>query len=102
MTRLAEREAGGKSDVALRPLPTGAHDLRRLRGLFRYDVFRRHYGRGPGTAGYLDAAAERVAAPSYLDDELAALAAELGKSSRGVYLSREQIAPDPDDAGGEP
>jgi hypothetical protein len=102
MTRLAEREAGGKTDVALLPMPTGAHDLRRLRALFRYDVFRRHYGRGPGTATYLDEAAERVAAPNYLDDELAKLAVELGKTARGVYLSRDQIDPEPDDPGDEP
>jgi hypothetical protein len=102
MARLAEREAGGKTDVALLPMPTGAQDLRRLRALFRYDVFRRHYGRGPGTAEYLDAAAPRVTAvPNYLDDELAKLAAELGKTSRGVYSSRDKIDPAPDEPGGE-
>jgi hypothetical protein len=102
MARLAEREAGGKTDVALLPMPTGAHDLRRLRALFRYDVLRRHYGRGPGTAEYLDAVVARVTAtPNYLDEELAVLAAELGKTSRGVYLSRDQIDPAPDDPGGD-
>jgi hypothetical protein len=101
MQRLAEREATGKTDVALLPMPTGAQDLRRLRALFRYDVFRRHYGRGPGTQEYLDEAAPRVTAvPNYLDDELAKLAAEIGKASRGVYLSRDKIAePTAEDAG---
>ncbi|HWP64798.1 MAG TPA: hypothetical protein VNO26_02655 [Candidatus Limnocylindria bacterium] len=103
MARLAEREASGKTDVALLPMPTGAHDLRRLRPLFRYDVFRRHYGRGPGTAEYLDAAAPRVTAvPNYLDVELARLAVELGRTQRSVYLSRDQIDPEPDETAGEP
>jgi hypothetical protein len=102
MARLAEREASDKPDVALLPMPTGAHDLRRLRALFRYDVFRRHYGRGPGTAEYLDEAAPRVTAvPSYLDDELARLAVELGRTSRSVYLSRDQIDPEPDETTGD-
>ena len=47
--RLEERRAKGKNDVALLPLPTGAHDLKRLKPLFRYDVYRRHYGPGPAT-----------------------------------------------------
>jgi hypothetical protein len=103
MQRLAEREARGKTDVALLPMPTGAHDLRRLKPLFRYDVFRRHYGRGPGTHAYLDEAAPRVTAvPSYLDDELAALAAELGKTSRGVYLSRDKMEEAPDEGAAAP
>jgi hypothetical protein len=102
MARLAEREASGKTDVALLPMPTGAHDLRRLRALFRYDVFRRHYGRGPGTADYLDAAAPRVTAvPNYLEEELAKLAAELGQTQRSVYMSRDQIVPEPDETAGE-
>jgi hypothetical protein len=102
MARLAEREAGGKTDVALLPMPTGAQDLRRLRALFRYDVLRRHYGRGPGTAEYLDEATPRVTAvPNYLEEELAKLATELGKTSRGVYSSRDKIDPSPDDPGGD-
>jgi hypothetical protein len=91
MQRLDAREATGKTDVALLPMPTGAHDLRRLRPLFRYDVYRRHYGRDAATAEYLDQAAARLAAdPNYLDDELARLATELGKTQRGVYLSRDK------------
>jgi len=102
MARLAEREASGKTDVALLPMPTGAHDLRRLRALFRYDVFRRHYGPGPGTSEYLDEAAPRVtAAPNYLEEELAKLALQLGHAQRSVYMSRDQIDPAPDETGGE-
>jgi hypothetical protein len=81
-------------------MPTGATDLRRLRALFRYDVFRRHYGRGPGPDEYLDAAAPRVTAdPNYLEHKLAALAAELGSSSRGVYSSRDKLVEPPDEPG---
>ena len=42
-----------------------------------------------------------TAVSNYLDDELAQLAAELGKTSRGVYLSRDKIDPAPDESGGE-
>lgn len=92
MHRLADREARGKADVALLPLPTGAHDLKRLKPLFRWDVYRKHYGVGPDTRRYLESgAAERVASsPTYLDDELARLAAELGTTTRWVYASRDR------------
>src|SRR5512139_2866891 len=74
--RLEERRARGKQDVALLPLPTGARDLKRLKPLFRYDVYRKHYGAGPGTDAYLNGpVAERVAAnPQWLDGELARIA----------------------------
>jgi hypothetical protein len=102
MARLAEREASGKMDVALLPMPTGGHDLRRLRALFRYDVFRRHYGPGPGTTEYLEEAAPRVTAvPNYLDEELGKLALALGHAQRSVYMSRDQIVPEPDETAGE-
>jgi hypothetical protein len=100
MQRLSEREATGKTDVALLPMPTGASDLRRLRPLFRYDAFRRHYGRDAATAPYLDGAAARVAAdPAYLEHALADLAEELGRTSRGVYLSRDQVPEVPEPTG---
>jgi hypothetical protein len=90
--RLEERRARGKNDVALLPLPTGAKDLKRLKPLFRYDVYRRHYGVGPATEAYLSGpVAEKIAAnPHWLDEELARIAAELSKTRRFVYASRDK------------
>jgi hypothetical protein len=78
--------------VALLPLPTGPHDLRRLRPLFRYDVYRRHYGPGPATDAYLQSGiAETVAAnPHWLDEQLARISAELARTRRFVYESRDK------------
>jgi hypothetical protein len=92
LSRLEERRARGKGDVALLPLPTGASDLRRLRPLFRYDVYRRHYGPGPTTDACLQGeVAKKVAAdPHWLDGELARIAAELAKTQRYVYASRDR------------
>jgi len=90
--RLEDRRARGKNDVALLPLPTGARDLRRLKPLFRYDVYRRHYGSGPATDAVLNGpVAQAVAAnPHWLDEQLAAISAELAKTSRFVYASRDK------------
>jgi hypothetical protein len=90
--RLEERRARGKDDVALLPLPTGPHNLKRLRPLFRYDVYRRHYGPSLATDAYLQSGiAEKVASsPHWLDEQLAAIAAELEKTPRWVYASRDK------------
>ena len=90
--RLEERRAKGKNDVALLPLPTGAHDLKRLKPLFRYDVYRRHYGPGPATDAVLNGpVAEAVAAnPHWLDEQLGRISAELAKTQRWVYASRDK------------
>jgi hypothetical protein len=90
--RLEERRSRGKDDVALLPLPTGPNDLKRLKPLFRFDVYRRHYGPGPGTDETLRGRiAQTVAAqPHWLDEQLAAIAAELAKTPRFVYASRDK------------
>ena len=90
--RLEERRARGKNDVALLPLPTGAKDLKRLKPLFRYDVYRRHYGPGPVTDAYLQGpVAQKIAAnPHWLDEEIARIAEELAKTRRFVYASRDR------------
>ena len=90
--RLEERRAKGKNDVALLPLPTGANDLKRLRPLFRYDVYRRHYGPAPATDAVLNGpVAQAVAAnPHWLDEQLASISAELAKTQRFVYASRDK------------
>jgi hypothetical protein len=92
LSRLDERERAGKQDVALLPLPTGAHDSRRLKPLFRYDVYRKYYGAGPATHEYLASETARLAAadPRWIDDQLAAIAARLGSKQRWVYASRER------------
>ncbi len=90
--RLEDRRARGKKDVALLPLPTGPRDLKRLKPLFRLDAFRRHYGLSPVTQHVLEGpVAQAVAAnPHWLDQELARIAAELGKTRRWVYASRDR------------
>jgi hypothetical protein len=90
--RLEERRARGKNDVALLPLPTGARDLKRLRPLFRYDAYRKHYGPGPTTDAVLQGpTAQKIAEnPSWLDDELARISEELAKTRRWVYASRDK------------
>jgi hypothetical protein len=90
--RLEDRRARGKNDVALLPLPTGPRDLKRLRPLFRYDVYRKHYGPGPATDAVLnDSVAAAVASnPHWLDEQLARIAEELAKTRRFVYASRDK------------
>jgi hypothetical protein len=90
--RLEERRAKGKEDVALLPLPTGPNDLKRLKPLFRYDVYRRYYGPGPATDAYLSSGiGDKIAKnPAWLDEQLAAIAAELAKTPRWVYASRDK------------
>jgi hypothetical protein len=92
LARLEERRARGKNDVALLPMPTGANDLKRLKPLFRYDVYRRHYGPSLATDAYLQSGiAETIAThPHWLDEKLAEIAAELAKTSRWVYASRDK------------
>src|SRR6185295_2339426 len=90
--RLHERQAKGKNDVALLPLPTGANDLKRLKPLFRYDVYRRYYGPGAGTDDYLASPAAQAAAknPGWFDEQIAAISTELAKTQRFVYASRDK------------
>jgi hypothetical protein len=92
LSRLDDRQAKGKNDVALLPLPTGAHDLKRLRPLFRYDVYRRYYGPGAGTDEYMASPTAEMAAknPAWFDEQIAAIAAELAKTKHFVYASREK------------
>jgi hypothetical protein len=92
LSRLDEREQRGKQDVALLPLPTGPHDLKRLKALFRFDVYRKYYGAGPATDEYLASETARRAAanPHWIDEQISALAVQLAKTPRWVYASREK------------
>ena len=83
---------GGKADVALLPLPTGPRDLKRLKPLFRYDVYRRHYGSSPVTDAYLQGPIATTLAerPQWLDEQLARIADELAQTPRWVYASRDK------------
>jgi hypothetical protein len=92
MTRLEERRAKGKEHVSLLPLPTGAYDLRRLRPLFRYDVYRRHYGPGPVTDPVLNGPIAKAVSENshWLDEQLARIAQDLAKTKRWVYASRDK------------
>jgi hypothetical protein len=91
LDRLARRRAQGKSDVALLPLPTGGKNLQRLRRLFRYDVYQRYYPDAPGTERYRHQMQARLNAnPNWFEGELTRLSAELEKSPRYVYGSRDR------------
>lgn len=92
LTRLEERRARGKNDVALLPLPTGPRDLKRLRPLFRYEAYRRHYGPSSTTDPVLQGpiAAQLAANPHWLDEQLARIADELAQTPRWVYASRDK------------
>jgi len=101
LSRLEERRARGKNDVSLLPLPTGASDLKRLKPFFRYDVYRRHYGASLATDAYLESGiAETIAQhPHWYEEKVAAIAAELAKTSRWVYANRDKgYDPEPPEA----
>lgn len=91
LDRLEER-AKNKEFVQLLPLPTGPKNLRRLRKFFRYRVYRRYYPNLPATLEYLDSGIrEKLAAsPTFLDDALAEIAAELEARPAFVYGNRNQ------------
>jgi hypothetical protein len=89
LDRLEER-LRRKPTVDLLPLPTGARDLRRLRRLFRFDVYRRSYrGSSPVVEEHLREAEARVG-PGYLERALAGIAEELEQRPRWVYASRDR------------
>jgi hypothetical protein len=90
--RLEERRAKGRNDVALLPLPTGPRDLKRLKPLFRYDVYRRHYGPGTATDAYLngEVASQVAGNPHWLDEQLARISEDLAQTRRFVYASRDK------------
>jgi hypothetical protein len=91
LDRLAKRREKGKSDIALLPLPTEGKNLHRLRRLFRYDVYQRYYANAPGTERYCDQIRERLRSnPNWFEGELARLLAEIEKSPRYVYGSRDR------------
>jgi hypothetical protein len=92
LDRLAEREKG-KSWVELLPLPTGPKDLGRLKRLFRYTVYARHYdSQLAEVRRYLDGPMKEILRrePSWLDDQLAAIARELEARPRWVYANRDR------------
>ena len=91
LERLEERHDAGKSDVALLPLPTGPENLGRLRRIFRYDVYQRHYPGAPGTERYLEPMRARLKEnPRWYGEELARISAELAATPRYVYGSRDR------------
>jgi hypothetical protein len=89
--RLYERRERGKHDVALLPLPTGAKNLQRLKRLFRYDIYRRHYADVPGLTEYTKRIQALIAAnPRWFEEEVGKLAARLHESAHFVYGSRDK------------
>jgi hypothetical protein len=87
-----EQRAKRKNFVELLPLPTGARDLARLKRLFRHRVYKRYYPPTPPTLAYLDGPIKDALAqnPNYLDDQLAAIAAELDARPAYVYANRDK------------
>jgi hypothetical protein len=91
LDRLEER-AKTKAYVRLLPLPTGPKNLKRLRKLFRYDVFTRYYPNLPATLAYLESGVREVLAanPRHLDEAIASVAAELERRPAYVYANRDR------------
>jgi hypothetical protein len=91
LDRLEER-AKKKEYVQLLPLPTGPKNIKRLGKFFRHRVYTKYYSNVPATFEYLESGVrEKLAAnPAYLDDALAAIAAELEARPAHVYANRNQ------------
>jgi hypothetical protein len=91
LDRLDER-AKTNRHVELLPLPTGPKDLARLKRLFRYSVYTKYYPNEPDTRAYLQSGIhEKIAAnPSFLDEQLALIAADLEKRPAHVYANRDK------------
>lgn len=87
-----EARAMQKEHVELLPLPTGVTNLSRLKRLFRYDVYRRYYPDEPETRRYLESGIkEKIASsPTWLEDRLAEIAAELTARPAFVYENRDK------------
>jgi hypothetical protein len=91
LARLEERHARGKEHVDLLPLPTGARDLQRLKRVFRYDIYQRHYAADRATRDYVARVRGCIAQnPRWLDDELARIARRLETRVPYVYGSRDK------------
>lgn len=91
LQRLAAREKR-KAFVELLPLPTGPRDLHRLKPLFRYTAYQKHYGLANDTEAYLNGPVKQRLKedPHYLEHALADIAHELEKRSSQVYAKRDR------------
>ena len=91
LDRLKER-AKRKEFVQLLPLPTGPKNIQRLQKFFRQRVYTKYYPNVPATLEYLDSGIRQKLAenPAFLDEELAAIAAELEARPAFVYANRNQ------------
>lgn len=89
LDRLEER-AKTKAHVRLLPLPTGPKNIKRLAKFFRHRVYTRYYPNLPATLAYLGGGVreELAKSPTYLDDALAVIAAELEARPAYVYANR--------------
>lgn len=93
LRRLEER-ARRKTTVDLLPLPTGPQNLGRLKRLFRHTAYTRYYPDEPATRQYLQSGIKEQLAknPRYVDNAIAAIAAELRERPQYVYASRDKAA----------
>lgn len=93
-----EARARIKDFVKLLPLPTGPKDLNRLRALFRYKVYSRHYPHDGATQAYLKGpVSEHLKADRrYLDRELAKVREHL--EARPAWVSANRTSGWPVDA----
>ncbi len=92
LDRLTERSKR-KPFVELLPLPTGAKDLGRIKKLFRYHVYQRHYkNSSPAVPIYLNGPMKEqmLANPRLLEDALVELKKQLEERPRYVYASRDR------------
>lgn len=92
LRRLEALRAQGKERLALLPLPTGPHNLHRLRRLWRYTVYRRYYPQSPVAQEYLNSGIrdQIKGSPGWLEERLAETAEALAQRPRWVYGNRDK------------
>lgn len=109
LDRLEERSKR-KNLVELLPLPTGPKDIARLKRIFRYTIYQRHYqNSSPVVSAYLNGPLREVLKrnPGWIDEQIAAIQRELDARPQYVYANRDKTGawdgsiippqPEPDD-----
>ncbi len=92
LERLESQRSRGKRAIELLPMPTGPKDMQRLKKIFRYSVFKKHYKGSPDTQEYLNGPIKDLVAadPRYVDHEIGRIKEALSRRPHYVYGSRDK------------
>lgn len=92
MRQLDTRRKQGKDRLELLPLPTGPHDLMRLKRIWRYQAYQRYYRDSYIAREYLTSGIrEQIQAnPRWLEDQLSEISANLSGRPHWVYGNRDK------------